>query len=187
MDLQLFDSLRQEVLNAIYPLQTEMDLNIGFILKVSSQSGKCNSKILLSGSGADEIFGGYARYKNLYRKNEIEEMECEMKKDQKIYWQKNISRDDRVISSSGKELRTPFIIQSLWKFANRLPLQFLFGDLNNLQEKFILRKLSEAYGLQVAAVAPKRALQFGSGIAKSVNLRDYGTCRIGKGDSIKGV
>ena len=76
----------------------------------------CDSKVVYSGLGADEVFGGYARYKTAFLRGGSKEMEEEMSLDLDRLWHRNMGRDDRVISSCGKEARFPYLDHELIKF-----------------------------------------------------------------------
>ena len=75
-----------------------------------------NSKVVFSGLGADEIFGGYSRYKTAFLRGGVSEMESEMSLDIDRIWHRNMGRDDRVISSNGKEARFPYLDIDLLMF-----------------------------------------------------------------------
>ena len=77
---------------------------------------KSKSKIVFSGLGADEVFGGYARYKTAFERGGIKEMEVEMSLDIDRLWHRNMSRDDRVISVNGKEARFPYLDYNLIRY-----------------------------------------------------------------------
>ena len=68
-----------------------------------------HSKVVFSGLGADEVFGGYARYKTAFLRGGAKTMEQEMRLDLDRIWHRNMGRDDRVISATGKEARFPFL------------------------------------------------------------------------------
>ena len=71
------------------------------------------SKVVVSGLGADEVFCGYARYKTAYERGE---MQAEMSMDLDRLWHRNIGRDDRAIADNGKEARFPFLDVNLMRY-----------------------------------------------------------------------
>ena len=77
---------------------------------------KSDSKVVFSGLGADEVFGGYARYKTSFERGGNMEMENEMSMDLDRLWHRNLGRDDRAISSNGKETRFPFLDTNLMRY-----------------------------------------------------------------------
>ena len=81
---------------------------------------KSQSKVVFSGLGADEVWGGYSRYKTAAVRGGLPAMKEEMCLDLDRIWHRNMGRDDRVISVNGKEARFPFLdvaIQS-WMMQN---------------------------------------------------------------------
>ena len=109
LDKSLDDVYQQEklFLNIIYPKITHMDFNIAMILRLAS-AYNVETRVLLSGLGADEIFAGYARYRHAIKRGGNDLLE-EMNFDLIRLWIRNLGRDDRAVSSMGKELRFPFL------------------------------------------------------------------------------
>jgi len=81
---------------------------------------------------------------------------------------RNLGRDDRVISSHGKETRHPFLSLAVVSFLAELlvhlkldpRLELGFGD------KMLLRLAARKVGLLEASARKKRAMQFGSHSAR---------------------
>ncbi|XP_061398820.1 asparagine synthetase domain-containing protein CG17486-like, partial [Musca vetustissima] len=177
--------LSNRIKHLIYPLNTVLDESIGCAFWFASQGqgllcGKnyeSTAKVVLVGSGADELFGGYIRHKNAFNRcigSQDEKEKCllnELEKDWLRIPTRNLARDDRVISDSGRTPRAPFIEENVVKFVRSLkPNQrccFLYED--GIGDKLFLRLFGYRLGLKDVAFLKKRAIQFGSKIA---NKRD---------------
>ncbi|KAA3681728.1 uncharacterized protein DEA37_0008457 [Paragonimus westermani] len=75
----------------------------------------------------------------------------------------------RIISDHGREARFPYLDERVVEFLRDLPLN-LKADLSlprGVGEKLLLRQVAIKLGLAKAATLPKRAMQFGSRIAKA--------------------
>lgn len=152
-----------------------------------------NAKVLFSGLGADELFAGYSRHESIF--NDIEESTPEEKVqamyeelsasliyDIKAIYVRNLGRDDRVISSWGKELRYPYLdnqlinhvineIEPNFKLKYQWHLRTTKRDkvgkkVKVFVRKWILRELAGYMGLDFVKDELKRAIQFGAKSAK---------------------
>jgi asparagine synthetase B (glutamine-hydrolysing) len=81
---------------------------------------------------------------------------------------RNLGRDDRVISSHGKETRHPFLSLTLVSFLARLPVHLKMDPRveTGLGDKMLLRLAARKVGLVEASSRKKRAMQFGSHSAR---------------------
>jgi len=81
---------------------------------------------------------------------------------------RNLGRDDRVISSHGKETRHPFLSLTLVSFLSRLPVHLKMDPRadTGLGDKMLLRLAVMKLGLVEASSRKKRAMQFGSHSAR---------------------
>jgi asparagine synthetase B (glutamine-hydrolysing) len=189
------EELRAERENLIkhllYPHQTVLDDSIGCALWFASRgkgflrdqqnqihSYQSNAEILLLGMGADEQLAGYARHRTRYDKDGLKGLCLELKMEMKRISDRNLGRDDRILSDHGKESRLPYLDEDLISFLNELNIQSKCNMKleKGFGEKYLLRYLAISnYGLTHSARLPKRAIQFGSRVAKIENMKEKGS------------
>ena len=90
--------------------------------------------------------------------------------------ERNLGRDNRIVSDHGVAPRFPFLDEKLVNFLSRVPInlksEYQFG--RGRGEKLLLRLVAHNMGLVSTALEPKRAVQFGSRIAKMENRKEKG-------------
>lgn len=123
--------------------------------------------ILFSGLGADELLGGYkGRHRTIHRSEGVQGIKRELDADLSRLWFRNLGRDDRLIADHGKEVRHPFLDESLIDYVMSLNFVRDVCDLSKpdgIGDKQLLRKTAALLGLPDEAVKrSKRAIQFGS-------------------------
>ena len=186
------DELRQRredtIKHLLYPHQTVLDDSIGCalwfasrgqgILKDSDNLGQAytsNAEILLLGMGADEQLAGYARHRTRFDQDGSKALIDEIQMEMNRISERNLGRDDRIISDHGKESRLPFLDEDLISLLNETEAQYKW-DLTRPRgqgEKYLLRELaSQMLNLNHAALLQKRAIQFGSRVAKIENSKE---------------
>ncbi|KAK4103437.1 hypothetical protein N658DRAFT_505137 [Parathielavia hyrcaniae] len=186
---------RQQVISLIHPHNTEMDLSIAYALYFAARSqGFCTrspesvytspARVLLSGLGADELFGGYSRHPSAFQHRGYAGLVDELLLDVGRLGKRNLGRDDRVMAHWGKEVRFPFLDERLVRWAIDTPA-WEKCDFENGEEltgveagKRILRLLALELGMETVAKEKKRAIQFGSRTAKMESGRVKGTTLI---------
>ncbi|NXT88758.1 ASND1 protein, partial [Anhinga rufa] len=183
---------RQCVNHLIYPLDTVLDDSIGCAIWFASRGEgfinnqgelkpyKSPAKVVLTGIGADEQLAGYSRHRVCFKNYGSEGLKKEIEMELDRISSRNLGRDDRIISDHGKEARFPFLDEDVVSFLNSLPISEK-ADLTlprGLGEKLILRLAAKEFGLTASTILPKRAVQFGSRIAKleSNNEKASDTC-----------
>ncbi|CAH8655539.1 unnamed protein product [Schistosoma haematobium] len=89
----------------------------------------------------------------------------------------------RIISAHGRMPRLPYLDERIVNFLAKIPLEFKINpDLPKGQgEKFLLRQVASMLNLNYASKQPKRAMQFGSRVAKAEGSKRL----IGSADQIK--
>lgn len=194
---------RSQVISLIHPHNTEMDLSIAYALYFSARGiGKVQiesvdhaihyttpARVLLSGLGADELFGGYTRHATAFNRRGYQGLADELEIDFNRLGKRNLGRDDRVISHWGKEVRYPYLDEDLVSWALELPVwkKCGFGQIDTCEDgsgpqlepgKKLLRLLACNLGLQNAAAEKKRAIQFGARTAKMEVGKTKGTQKL---------
>lgn len=189
------------ILQLLRPHNTEMDLSIGMALYFAARGEgrasisldpsqtpvpyKTPARVLLSGLGADELFGGYSRHATAFSRAGYAGLIQELDLDFSRIGQRNLGRDDRIISYWGKEVRYPYLDEDFSRIALGLPVWAKCGfrigrripkhyettvrveraeDLE--PSKQVLRLMLWNLGMKKAASERKRAIQFGAKTAK---------------------
>ncbi|WP_297420243.1 asparagine synthase (glutamine-hydrolyzing) [Thermococcus sp.] len=149
-----------------------MNLAIGIPLYFATRTaGGEGTKVLLSGQGADELFGGYAKY--------LERPEL-MDEDLRELAERNLARDDKIEMLNSVEGRFPFLGLPVVSAAINIPVERKIED---GVKKMILRKAAVKAGLpEDLAMREKKAAQYGSNSQKllkklarreGLTLREY--------------
>ncbi|KAK4974748.1 hypothetical protein LTR28_010123 [Elasticomyces elasticus] len=135
--------------------------------------------VLLSGLGADELFGGYTRHATAFSRSSFKGLLDELELDVGRLGKRNLGRDDRIISNWGREARFPFLDEDLIEWAVQAPVNEKcdFGAKPDYRSrdngsaglepaKKVLRCLAWRLGMEGVAKEKKRAIQFGARTAK---------------------
>lgn len=176
---------RAQVIDLIFPHNTEMDLSIASALYFAArgqgmilQQGSAQlipytttARVLLSGLGADELFAGYTRHATAFRRQGREGLLDELDLDVARLGKRNLGRDDRVISHWAKEARFPFLDEDVVHWALHCPISQkcdfgaeagTSGDVDSSAAiepgKKVLRCLAWKLGMKEVAMEKKRAV-----------------------------
>lgn len=170
----------ERIVHLVHPLDTVLDDSIGcavwfaargagFITEEDHQTPFTSAaKVILTGIGADEQLAGYSRHRMRFKTSGYEGLIQELAMELRRISSRNLGRDDRVIADHGKEARFPYLDEAVVDYLNSLPV-WEKADLSlprGVGEKLLLRLVARHLGLRQAALLPKRAMQFGSRIAK---------------------
>ncbi|WQF77384.1 Putative asparagine synthase, rossmann-like alpha/beta/alpha sandwich, nucleophile aminohydrolase [Colletotrichum destructivum] len=189
---------RSQVISLMHPHNTEMDLSIAYALYFAARGiGMAQShpsdtathyatpaRVLLSGLGADELFGGYVRHATAFSRRGHPGLLDELKLDVGRLGKRNLGRDDRAMAHWSREVRFPYLDEDFVKWSIEVPVwekcDFGFTEAEAEVEagKRVLRLLAEALGMTAVAREKKRAIQFGSRTAKMESGKTKGTTLI---------
>lgn len=135
------------------------------------------ASILLVGMGIDEQLGGYSSHRRAWQKSQVEGVLNEISRQMHNISIRNLGRDDRICGSFGRDVRLPYLDERLVGFLNKLPFEIkmnLSDRADELGPKKLLRLLGLELGLGRSSWRVKRAMQFGSRIAKLECRSEHG-------------
>ncbi len=151
------DGLVALVRKACEVLGTADPMRVAYSVPIFCVVDACGEDVVLVGSGADELFGGYAKY------TEDEDPERSMAADLGKM-QAETAALDAYARSAGKRLCAPFASRELIRFAQNLPT---CRKLGGGERKIVLREAAKALGV-LSHDRPKKAAQYSSGVLKEM-------------------
>lgn len=160
--------------------ENKINISTGIpIYFISREAKKDNVNLLLSGQGADEIFGGYYRYLKMI--NNKEELIKYMEKDVRNVYIDNLNREISIANYYKIKIAYPYINEKFLNYALSLPLDLKIHEVKSDDEfkefkdcideiygkrfirKFILREFAAYIGVPEFIVKrKKKAIQYGS-------------------------
>lgn len=145
------------------PMKISIGLPLYIIAKILKENGK---KVLLTGQGADELFGGYKRHENLLEKG-LDVLDLEIYSDIEKISELNLERDDLVTMANSVELRVPFLDKEVLKTGLAIsPELKVLKTAEGYIRKYILRKAAEGLLPPEILRKEKKAMQYGTGVQK---------------------
>jgi len=115
--------------------------------------------LLTTGQGADELFGGYAKYLD----KPISEFEHIRKLDIEKLVNETVPLENRIAEHFGKTIERPYISEEIHPFARNLPIEILYPT-DGIRKR-VIREAILSLGLsELLANTEKKAAQYGSGV-----------------------
>ena len=158
---------------SINPMKIAIGLPLYFVAKTAKEDGK---RVLLTGQGADELFGGYSRHE-VFLEQGPEVLDREIYSDLKKISTINLERDDMVTMANSVELRVPFLDKDVIRTGLAISPELKVLKREGLYiRKYILRKAADGLLPSELIWKEKKAIQYGTGVQKVLDklARDAG-------------
>jgi asparagine synthase (glutamine-hydrolysing) len=123
----------------------------------------CGVKVVLSGDGSDELFGGYGMYQDVNRALSQRLFRHSIRNLSRT----ELQRVDRISMGQGVEVRVPFLDLSLVKLALQIPLDLKVRDGT---EKWVLRQAFADILPEYVRDRPKSPMSHSSGLHERIRL-----------------
>jgi asparagine synthase (glutamine-hydrolysing) len=166
LDLKCIEITDEDIISGI-PLLSKIakiyhPVKISFELPLFLAMKDIEEDIILSGQGADELFGGYARYLTMEKAN----LKTALEKDLSQLISQEIHTDFIIALHFNKSLKIPYLHETVVNYAKKIPISY---KVNEGQRKIVLKEAAIKLGLPPdIANKEKKAVQYSSGIIKEL-------------------
>lgn len=125
---------------------------------------------------------GYTRHRRAFDRGSWQGLIEEVQLDLDRLPQRNLSRDDRIISSHARDARYPFLDLAFVDYVSSLPMwtKCNLALTAGVGDKLLIRLAAKHCGLNQTSARVKRAMQFGTKSAKLNDARVKGGHRAGE-------
>jgi len=162
------DELESDLGRILYIAETCNWLDLGIATPMyyaSREAGRRGIKAVLLGQGADELYGGYYRYSNVFKRFGDYRMLSAMLFDDLTKLFRDVVRDEIAVAANGLEACFPYLEPEHLRFAVSIDPRLKVGE----GRKHILRKAAQTLGVPEKAVERrKKAVQYGSGSHRAI-------------------
>lgn len=162
------DEFEVDLGHILYTAETSNLLDLGVatpIYYASKEAGRRGFQAVLLGQGADELYGGYYRYSNIFERFGDYGVLGVMLFHDLVKLFSDVVRDEIVVAAHGLEACFPYLDPEHVCFAMNIDPRLKVGE----ERKIILRKAAQTLGVPEKAVERgKKAVQYGSGSHKAI-------------------
>jgi asparagine synthase (glutamine-hydrolysing) len=152
------DEALEAAARVVSVLQGATLLEVSFLAPAFIVFERARERRILTGDGADELFGGYHRYLSM----EPDRLAASLEKDARELASGGFERNRRLAASAGRAIAAPYLDPRVIGLAQNIPARL---KVHGGQRKAVLRRAAAILGLPPELCAmPKRAAQYGSGI-----------------------
>lgn len=147
--------------------QIEVAIPVYAAVKLAHDDG---INVMLTGQGADELFGGYAWYAKVLEKEGYQKLREHMTEDLLLLYRETLEREDKITMAHSIEMREPFLDMKVIRLSMQMDLKLNVKGVEDTFGKHVHRKLAQRLGIpRNIAYRIKEAAQHGSGMHNVVD------------------
>jgi len=154
-----------EVLNVIEDTnagQVEVAVPVYAAIKLAHDDG---IKVMFTGQGADELFGGYSWYTKVVEKEGYQKLREHMTEDLLLLYKETLEREDKIAMAHSIEMREPFLDMEVIRVSMQMDMKLNVKSKEDSFGKHVHRRLAQKLGIpRNIAYRMKEAAQHGSGM-----------------------
>src|SRR6478609_3249216 len=154
-----------EVLNVIEDTnagQVEVAVPVYAAIKLAHEDG---IKVMFTGQGADELFGGYSWYTKVVEKEGYQKLREHMTEDLLLLYKETLEREDKIAMAHSIEMREPFLDMEVIRVSMQMDMKLNVKSKEDSFGKHVHRRLAQKLGIpRNIAYRMKEAAQHGSGM-----------------------
>jgi asparagine synthase (glutamine-hydrolysing) len=141
--------------------QVEVAVPVYAAIKLAHEDG---IKVMFTGQGADELFGGYSWYTKVVEKEGYQKLREHMTEDLLLLYKETLEREDKIAMAHSIEMREPFLDMEIIRVSMQMDLKLNVKSQDDIFGKNVHRRVAQKLGIpRNIAYRIKEAAQHGSG------------------------
>lgn len=169
LDVKDIEEYTPKVMGAIEDrlfLQVEAGIPVYAALEMAHKDGQ---KVVLSGQGPDELFGGYPWYRKVIAEDGYQKLEHHMLDDLQHAYCETLEREVKMAEVNGLSFRYPYVDPQVIKLALQIDTKLKIRSSEDKLGKHVHREFAKRVGVPAdLADRPKEAAQHGSGVHEAI-------------------
>ena len=142
--------------------QVEVAVPVYAAIKLAHEDG---IKVMFTGQGADELFGGYSWYTKVVEKEGYQKLREHMTEDLLLLYKETLEREDKIAMAHSIEMREPFLDMEIIRASMHMNLKLNVKSADDIFGKHVHRRVAQKLGIpKNIAYRIKEAAQHGSGM-----------------------
>jgi asparagine synthase (glutamine-hydrolysing) len=142
--------------------QVEVAVPVYAAIKLAHEDG---IKVIYTGQGADELFGGYSWYTKVVEKEGYQKLREHMTEDLLLLYKETLEREDKIAMAHSIEMREPFLDMEIIRVSMQMDMKLNVKSQDDIFGKHVHRRVAQKLGIpKDIAYRIKEAAQHGSGM-----------------------